>query len=456
MANAYEGNGEYSNYADDESEYGKQRKMAATGPHNGDNNHGELHHHGTNTNMTPGENNYLNEKANDYIRDCLNEKSRMDRKFPISEKLLDTEIEKVQTTGRLPSREQKYADIYREKPLRVSQKVLVPIREHPKFNFVGKLLGPKGNSLRRLQEETMCKMTVLGRNSMRDRVKEEELRNSKDPKYSHLNSDLHVEISTVAPPAEAYARVAYAMAELRKYLIPDSNDVIRQEQLRELMDSTHISEEQKSLNFNKKVSPYQVGAAGGGGGGGVGILTGGPSAVVASLGPSCSNPLANQTKSVTPYRSSSQNALGPSSSTVTSYNKTNIAPKQKVMSILEKARSAMEETYGRGYDDNPPYEHHQAPHSYDAYATYTGHTTQPPAGHNPHGPQTPGIGISTLNSARAPYENVEYETSDYNRRDYYQNPSAAATPNYGASGIQPPNNGGINPNQNQNRSHVNR
>lgn len=45
------------------------------------------------------------------------------------------EIEKVQTTGRLPSKEQKYADIYREKPLRVSQKVLVPIREHPKVIF---------------------------------------------------------------------------------------------------------------------------------------------------------------------------------------------------------------------------------------------------------------------------------------------------------------------------------
>lgn len=195
----------------------------------------------------------------------------------------------------------------------------------------------------------MCKMTVLGRNSMRDRVKEEELRNSKDPKYSHLNSDLHVEISTVAPPAEAYARVAYAMAELRKYLIPDSNDVIRQEQLRELMDSTHISEEQKSLNFNKKVSPYQVGAAAGGATG-VGILTGGPNSVVPSLGPSCSNPLSNQTKNATPYRSSSQSAVGPSSTSSTaaiqSYNKTNIAPKQKVMSILEKARSAMEETYG--------------------------------------------------------------------------------------------------------------
>lgn len=125
------------------------------------------------------------------------------------------------------------------------------------FNFVGKLLGPKGNSLRRLQEETLCKMTVLGRNSMRDRAKEEELRNCKDPKYAHLNSDLHVEISTIAPPAEAYARIAYAMAELRKYLIPDSNDVIRQEQLRELMDNTGISEggEGAAKSFKKLSHP---------------------------------------------------------------------------------------------------------------------------------------------------------------------------------------------------------
>lgn len=48
------------------------------------------------------------------------------------------------------------------------------------FNFVGKLLGPKGNSLKRLQEETMCKMSVLGRGSMRDRKKvKRDFRNEK-------------------------------------------------------------------------------------------------------------------------------------------------------------------------------------------------------------------------------------------------------------------------------------
>ena len=102
------------------------------------------------------------------------------------------------------------------------------------FNFVGKLLGPKGNSLKRLQEETLTKMAVLGKGSMRDKAKEEEMRLSKDPKYHHLNDDLHVEIVAFAPPAEAHARMSYALTEVRKYLIPDSNDTIRQLQMKEL------------------------------------------------------------------------------------------------------------------------------------------------------------------------------------------------------------------------------
>ena len=58
-------------------------------------------------------------------------------------------------------------------------------------------------------------------------LKEEDLRSSSEPKYAHLNDDLHVEITAFAPPSEAHARVAYALAEVRKYLIPDANDEIR-------------------------------------------------------------------------------------------------------------------------------------------------------------------------------------------------------------------------------------
>ncbi|PSN35301.1 hypothetical protein C0J52_20472 [Blattella germanica] len=80
----------------------------------------------------------------------------------------------------------------------------------------------------------MTKMAILGRGSMRDKHKEEELRISADPKYAHFNDDLHVEITAFAPPAEAHARIAYALAEVRKFLVPDYNDEIRQEQMREM------------------------------------------------------------------------------------------------------------------------------------------------------------------------------------------------------------------------------
>ncbi|KAJ1519265.1 hypothetical protein ONE63_004565 [Megalurothrips usitatus] len=98
-----------------------------------------------------------------------------DSNTPLFLRFIVAEVQKAQSQGKTV-KETKYVDIYREKPIKVSVKVLVPSKEHPKFNFVGKLLGPKGNSLKRLQEETMTKMAVLGRGSMKDRTKGSGLR----------------------------------------------------------------------------------------------------------------------------------------------------------------------------------------------------------------------------------------------------------------------------------------
>ena len=157
-------------------------------------------------------------------------------------------MRRVQGGGRPPGREQRLLDVYNERPVRLSAKVSIPVREHPKvvsflknplkpefqFNFVGKLLGPRGSSLKQLQSSSMTKMAILGKGSMRNPAQEEELRTSTDPKHTHLGEDLHVEISTFASPAEAHARLALALSEIRAYLIPDSNDQIRQQQMREI------------------------------------------------------------------------------------------------------------------------------------------------------------------------------------------------------------------------------
>ncbi|XP_029779191.1 KH domain-containing, RNA-binding, signal transduction-associated protein 3 [Suricata suricatta] len=167
-----------------------------------------------------------------YLPELMAEKDSLDPSFTHALRLVNQEIEKFQKGE--SKDEEKYIDVVINKNMKLGQKVLIPVKQFPKFNFVGKLLGPRGNSLKRLQEETLTKMSILGKGSMRDKAKEEELRKSGEAKYFHLNDDLHVLIEVFAPPAEAYARMGHALEEIKKFLIPDYNDEIRQAQLQEL------------------------------------------------------------------------------------------------------------------------------------------------------------------------------------------------------------------------------
>lgn len=131
---------------------------------------------------------------------------------------------------------------------------------------MGKLLGPKGMSLNRLQEETGTKMSILGKGSMRDKAKvnsqwifeiviynticqvssyflysysdlsweniydyemnmmylqEDELK-KEGGKYAHLNEELHVLVEVYSEISDAYARLSHALSELAKFLSPVS------------------------------------------------------------------------------------------------------------------------------------------------------------------------------------------------------------------------------------------
>ncbi|OTF79405.1 hypothetical protein BLA29_012329, partial [Euroglyphus maynei] len=77
-------------------------------------------------------------------------------------------------------------------------------------------------------------MAILGRGSMKNKQKEDELRETNDPKYSHLNENLYVEITAIASAPEAYQRIGQALFEIKRFLVPDYFDEIRQQQLREL------------------------------------------------------------------------------------------------------------------------------------------------------------------------------------------------------------------------------
>eukprot|EP00058_Branchiostoma_floridae_P024112 XP_002609602.1 hypothetical protein BRAFLDRAFT_87823 [Branchiostoma floridae] len=175
----------------------------------------------------------VGEETSKYLPQLLAEKDSLDPSFVHASRLIEEEISKLEKDDK--SKEPpKYKEVHTDKPYRILERVLIPIKEYPKFNFVGKLLGPKGNSLKRLQEETRTKMSILGRGSMRDKKKEEELRESKDPKYVHLNDELHVLVEAFGQVADAHQRIAHGVAEVKKFLVPTHNDEIAQQQMEEM------------------------------------------------------------------------------------------------------------------------------------------------------------------------------------------------------------------------------
>ncbi|XP_035583117.1 KH domain-containing, RNA-binding, signal transduction-associated protein 3 isoform X4 [Zalophus californianus] len=128
-----------------------------------------------------------------YLPELMAEKDSLDPSFTHALRLVNQEIEKFQKGE--GKDEEKYIDVVINKNMKLGQKVLIPVKQFPK---------------------------------------EEELRKSGEAKYFHLNDDLHVLIEVFAPPAEAYARMGHALEEIKKFLIPDYNDEIRQAQLQEL------------------------------------------------------------------------------------------------------------------------------------------------------------------------------------------------------------------------------
>ena len=123
-----------------------------------------------------------------------------------------------------------------DKEIKLVKKVLIPQFRYPRFNFVGKIIGPKAQTLQNLAKSFKCHVYVLGRGSTRDRAKVgvhsfdyvihynlfqvQELLASGVPNFAHYSGPLHVKIETTATPALAYKRIAGVMEVLKKLLEP--------------------------------------------------------------------------------------------------------------------------------------------------------------------------------------------------------------------------------------------
>ncbi|KAL8554030.1 hypothetical protein ACS0TY_002314 [Phlomoides rotata] len=94
----------------------------------------------------------------------------------------------------------------------------IPVEKYPNYNFVGRILGPRGNSLKRVEAMTGCRIFIRGQGSVKDSLKEEKLKDK--PGYEHLNEPLHLLLEGEYPEDIMEARLDNAISILENLLKP--------------------------------------------------------------------------------------------------------------------------------------------------------------------------------------------------------------------------------------------
>ncbi|EXJ81930.1 branchpoint-bridging protein [Capronia coronata CBS 617.96] len=115
------------------------------------------------------------------------------------------------------------------RPTKTQEKVYVPVNDYPEINFIGLLIGPRGNTLKKMETESGAKIAIRGKGS----VKEGKGR-SDAAHTSNQEEDLHCLIM-----ADTEDKVNKAKALIHNVIetaasIPEGQNELKRNQLREL------------------------------------------------------------------------------------------------------------------------------------------------------------------------------------------------------------------------------
>ncbi|KAF5270436.1 hypothetical protein FQR65_LT05624 [Abscondita terminalis] len=135
---------------------------------------------------------------------------------------------------------------YKPPVIRVSDKVMIPQEEHPEINFVGLLIGPRGNTLKTMEKETGAKIIIRGKGS----VKEGKVGRKDGQPLPGEDEPLHAYITATNPE-----NVKKAVEKIKEVIrqgveVPESQNDLRRMQLRELAQLNGTLRENEGLRCN--------------------------------------------------------------------------------------------------------------------------------------------------------------------------------------------------------------
>ena len=108
-----------------------------------------------------------------------------------------------------------------------TKKIRIPIEEHPTYNFIGLIIGPRGKTQKELESKTGCKIAIRGRGSVKQGA-----RGRRDGKVMDSDDEaLHV---VITGNDQRSVDAATDMITQMLVVIDDEKNVHKQQQLREL------------------------------------------------------------------------------------------------------------------------------------------------------------------------------------------------------------------------------
>ena len=144
------------------------------------------------------------------------------REVRMREELMENRAKIIEELMKINPQYAAPVDFVRTKPFR---RIMIPFREFPTYNFIGLIIGPRGNTQKKLESETGCKISIRGKGSSKEGSKGRAAKSADD------DEDLHVHVT--GDDAEKVALAAKMVEDLLRPVDDDKNEH-KQKQLREL------------------------------------------------------------------------------------------------------------------------------------------------------------------------------------------------------------------------------
>ncbi|BFZ03766.1 hypothetical protein BsWGS_06805 [Bradybaena similaris] len=183
-----------------------------------------------------------------------NEGKRMNtREYRTRKKLEEDRHKLIQEALKLNPDFKPPAD-YKPPIIRVNDKVMIPQEEHPEINFVGLLIGPRGNTLKNLEKETGAKIIIRGKGSVKDgkigRKDGQPLPGEDEPLHAYVTANNPENVTKAVDKIKEIIRQGIE--------VPEGQNDLRRQQLRELALLNGTLRENDGLNKLRQIAESQT------------------------------------------------------------------------------------------------------------------------------------------------------------------------------------------------------